>query len=166
MPVSPRIGWWWALWIIMGIANQLSFRRTMHAETVDALLAASWLDIGSDFISLPAALVTIFMVRELMPTRSSPMRLSAAPPHVSWKMACRGRQTTKDRAIGDRKTKREEENGRGFQSGPGPAPYANCCTSTPLACPWGVTFKLINRLPAGVESSRTTRRGHSASGTS
>ncbi len=63
VPVSPRIGWWWALWIIMGIANQLSFRASMHAETVDALLAASWLDIGSDFISLPAALVTIFMVR-------------------------------------------------------------------------------------------------------
>ena len=88
----------------MGIANQLSFRASMHAETVDALLAASWLDIGSDFISLPAALVTIFMVRGVDANQEhAAMRLSAAPPHVSWKMACRGRQTTEDRAIGDRK---------------------------------------------------------------
>ena len=45
-------------------------------------------------------------------------------------------------------------------------PYANCCTNTPLACPCGVTFKLMNRLPAGVELSRTTWIGHSASGVS
>ena len=44
--------------------------------------------------------------------------------------------------------------------------YSHCCTTTPLACPCGVTFKLMNRLPAGVELSRTTWIGHSASGVS
>ena len=46
------------------------------------------------------------------------------------------------------------------------SPQANCCTTTPLACPCGVTFKLMNRLPAGVAWSRTTWIGHSASGVS
>jgi len=61
--VSPLLGWWWALWIIMNVVNQIAFRLSMHAETLDLLLPGSWATVVGDLIGLPAALLAIMVVR-------------------------------------------------------------------------------------------------------
>jgi hypothetical protein len=63
--VSSLVGLWWALWIIMNFASQASLRFSMHADSIESLLAGSWVDCVASVISLPAALLAIMVVRRV-----------------------------------------------------------------------------------------------------
>jgi len=64
-PSLALIGWWWALFLIMGFAGQISFRLAANAKSIEELVAASWVDIGDCLITVLAALLAILVVRRV-----------------------------------------------------------------------------------------------------
>ena len=59
------VGWWWAFWIISNVAGQASGRASLKAETVNALLMATWVGIVGDALSVIAAVLAIFVVKKI-----------------------------------------------------------------------------------------------------
>jgi hypothetical protein len=59
------VGWWWAFWIIANIAGRVSSRVSGEAETVNAVLAATWVGIVSDALIVIAAVLAIFVVKRI-----------------------------------------------------------------------------------------------------
>jgi hypothetical protein len=59
------LGWWWALWIIANLLSNTSFRISLRASTIDALLTSNSMALMSDLLQVPLNLVFIMMVRRL-----------------------------------------------------------------------------------------------------
>lgn len=57
------IGIWWTVWIVDNMANQMVFRYTMNANTLESLVNASLLDIGVNMIGIFSALLAIKVVK-------------------------------------------------------------------------------------------------------
>lgn len=57
------VGWWWTLWIAGNIIGQFDFRYGMRAETIDELIISTLISIFTFFISVPAALMAIQVIR-------------------------------------------------------------------------------------------------------
>jgi hypothetical protein len=56
------VGWWWALFIIMKLADQAACHATFHPHTAGGYILADMVYILSDFFCLPAALLAILLV--------------------------------------------------------------------------------------------------------
>jgi hypothetical protein len=56
------VGWWWASFLLMNFAGQISMRASMDAKTLDGLIAFSGASVVGALISIPAALLAIFLV--------------------------------------------------------------------------------------------------------
>jgi hypothetical protein len=64
-PGSSLVGWWWALWIIMFLANQIARKLAKYAGSLGLILAGSWVCCAAHAISLPAALLAITVVHRV-----------------------------------------------------------------------------------------------------
>ena len=60
---TPLIGWWWALFLISGFVGNSAARMLLRGDTASELIVASWANIGSDGLEIPAAILAILLVR-------------------------------------------------------------------------------------------------------
>ena len=65
---------WWTLWILAGLIGQTVGRAALRADTVDGLLATSWLAFVADLLDLPLAIVVIALVSTLQVWQSEKRR--------------------------------------------------------------------------------------------
>ena len=63
LPVSPLLGWWWAFWLIGGIATNIATRIFFDAEDVTAFINSDLLNVAGSVILVPSALFAIMLVR-------------------------------------------------------------------------------------------------------
>jgi hypothetical protein len=59
---TATLGWWWAAWIIMGIADNISFRMSLKDETLIQLINGTQADMIANLIGIPAALLAIKVI--------------------------------------------------------------------------------------------------------
>jgi hypothetical protein len=64
-PGSAILRWWWGLWLASGLISQISFRVSIHAETIDDLKTSTWIAMGANLISIPLCLVALAMIRRI-----------------------------------------------------------------------------------------------------
>ena len=64
-PSTPLIGWWWALFLISAVVGNILLRWPVEEETASGLLNFTWVYIGSDFLNIIGAIVTIVLVRAI-----------------------------------------------------------------------------------------------------
>ena len=57
------LGIWWTLWIISNILGQISFRFSQNAETIEAMIIGTLIDLVVNLIGIPLALVTIKVIK-------------------------------------------------------------------------------------------------------
>jgi hypothetical protein len=69
---------WWTLWIISNFVGQAVFRSALRADTVDQLLASSWITFASDALDLPLGIVAIAVVAKLQTWQSEKHRRYAS----------------------------------------------------------------------------------------
>jgi hypothetical protein len=62
---SPLVGLWWASFLIMAVAGRLPARNPGSPQGIDAAIAASWMVLFTCVVSVPAALVAIWLVRSI-----------------------------------------------------------------------------------------------------
>lgn len=65
---------WWTLWIISNFIDQAAFRSAFRADTVDELIASSWITFVSDALDLPLGIVAIAVVAKLQTWQSEKRR--------------------------------------------------------------------------------------------
>jgi hypothetical protein len=61
-PLPAFLNWWWALWLLSSIADNISFRSALHGDTVMELQATATASLVSDILTIPAALLAIKVV--------------------------------------------------------------------------------------------------------
>ncbi|MCB0401323.1 MAG: DUF4328 domain-containing protein [Flavobacteriales bacterium] len=59
------IGFWWALFIITNYVGQFAFKSAVKSDTVDQMIASSQAYMISDFLDIPAAIVTLLMIKNI-----------------------------------------------------------------------------------------------------
>ena len=59
------LGAWWTAWLFAGFFGRLSWRLSLRAETVDAMIVASKVEMASTAFSVLAAVLLIRIVREV-----------------------------------------------------------------------------------------------------
>lgn len=67
IPKAPYalIGWWWALFLITNVIGNVAMRSIFDDETLEGLATSSQIYLFSDLADIPAALLTLFMIREI-----------------------------------------------------------------------------------------------------
>jgi hypothetical protein len=58
------LGLWWTLWIINNILEQVVFRYSEQAETIDELLNSSIISMLSAIIGIPLAIITVRVIKQ------------------------------------------------------------------------------------------------------
>jgi hypothetical protein len=70
--VPPLMRWWWAVWLIMGLVGQISFRLSMQAETLDQLRMVSLLNLVTtpvDLLGTGLFMIVIWRITRLQRAR-------------------------------------------------------------------------------------------------
>ncbi len=57
--------WWWALFLSDSAFGNASGRMMQKAEGIDKIITAEWVDFASSLYTIPAAIVTLLLVRRL-----------------------------------------------------------------------------------------------------
>jgi hypothetical protein len=76
----PLLRLWWALWLINSFLGNITFRVSMHAEEVAALLNANSLLIASDLVSIPLSLVFAHMLHRIEDMQARQSSSPGIPP--------------------------------------------------------------------------------------
>ncbi|MBX9627370.1 MAG: DUF4328 domain-containing protein [Gemmataceae bacterium] len=64
-PGSPRLGLWWALWVVSNLAGQVQFRLALRAKTQDELAAQARLSLGVGLLDIALCLSLMAVVAGL-----------------------------------------------------------------------------------------------------
>ncbi|MCK4816835.1 DUF4328 domain-containing protein [bacterium] len=64
-PTSPLIASWWVLFLVSAFLGNILFRVSLQAETLGELLTAGWLTFVLDVLDIPAAILAIFLIRNI-----------------------------------------------------------------------------------------------------
>ena len=81
--LAPFPSWlpiWWTFWLIAGATGQAQFRMSLRAETLDALLNASWMGLWSSLVDVPLGVLAWLVVTRLSPSASGEARESGVAP--------------------------------------------------------------------------------------
>jgi hypothetical protein len=78
----PLLRLWWALWLVNGFLGNITFRVSMRAEEVEALLNANSLLIASDLVSIPLSLVFARMLHRIGEMQARQSSLAGLPPEL------------------------------------------------------------------------------------
>jgi hypothetical protein len=62
VPGSSLVGWWWGLFILMGVLGRASASASKFAKDPASLLRSSYVTLSSDVVSILAAAVTVALV--------------------------------------------------------------------------------------------------------
>jgi len=79
-PLTPLLGWWWALFVFSTIAGQLSFRLSMRAgdnSTAEFMQSLALVDAASAAIDLVGAWLAIRVIAEIERRQTERSRLLA-----------------------------------------------------------------------------------------
>ena len=60
--VSPLVGWWWGLLLVHTAGARLTARMFLRLRTVESLIGASWVSIGTSVLSIAASLLAVYLV--------------------------------------------------------------------------------------------------------
>jgi len=58
------VGWWWAIWLITNIINNVSSRFRARASTIDQLVSSTIFDIVDSGLEIVSILITIYMIHQ------------------------------------------------------------------------------------------------------
>jgi hypothetical protein len=58
------IGWWWALWIISALVGNITFRLVFRADTLNAMLSSTSMNMILAVIEIILAIITVKMIRD------------------------------------------------------------------------------------------------------
>lgn len=87
---SGLLGVWWTLWIVNSLLSNASFRMSARPGGIDGALAANVVNITSDLLAIPLAVVFIVMVKRLTAMQEyaheNPIDPATAPaiPGANW----------------------------------------------------------------------------------
>jgi hypothetical protein len=80
-PRSLRVVVWWMLWLVTGIAGNVSTRMMLRAEELDEIVDASWWTLCSDASGPPAAIAALLVVARITSRiERARTRLDREPP--------------------------------------------------------------------------------------
>lgn len=65
LPISPQVKWWWALFLTRVASNGISNRMAANIDSFNEVLRASWFSFATLIVGIPAALITIILVRNI-----------------------------------------------------------------------------------------------------
>jgi hypothetical protein len=85
---SMLVGFWWALFIIMGFAGRVAAQSWGETPSLDSLIATTWASVVSSVITLPAGLLAILLVRAVDQNQQARHELiqqaTVAEPAATW----------------------------------------------------------------------------------
>ncbi|MBP6072549.1 MAG: DUF4328 domain-containing protein [Flavobacterium sp.] len=58
------LGWWWFLWVVNGVIGQMSFRLSMHAETLNELIKSTTIEMIGNVLGIPLAILTVKVIKD------------------------------------------------------------------------------------------------------
>lgn len=86
---SPILPLWWTLWIGSGFLGQLSFRLSLRADDLPALLASSRITLISDFVDLCLAIVALMLVRAIQRRQETRREAVGQTAQAGWEFKTR-----------------------------------------------------------------------------
>ncbi|MEO8628335.1 MAG: DUF4328 domain-containing protein [Betaproteobacteria bacterium] len=75
--VPSLLGWWWFLWIVSNILGNASFRMSLAAKAISAMLAANIVTLIADIVETPLCVIVLLLV-----SRIYKMQMAEAAPRV------------------------------------------------------------------------------------
>lgn len=60
--IPSLLGWWWLFWVASNLVANASFRMSLRAKEMDALLAANVVTLVSDVLEIPLCLIVLALV--------------------------------------------------------------------------------------------------------
>ena len=69
VPIIMRL--WWAFYLAMSAAGNVSFRLSLGADTAEQFIFARWFEIASLLIDLPTTILLIMLIRQLTAIQQS-----------------------------------------------------------------------------------------------
>lgn len=64
------LGWWWAAFIVHGLADRFSTRLMMRAETTSEIIDATWVDLFTSLFDAVAAVLTLLVIQKVADVES------------------------------------------------------------------------------------------------
>ncbi|MEN9928953.1 MAG: hypothetical protein RLZZ231_874 [Bacteroidota bacterium] len=58
------LGWWWFLWVVNGVIGQMSFRLSMHAESIEELITSTTIEMIGNVLGIPLAILTVKVIKD------------------------------------------------------------------------------------------------------
>ncbi len=65
LPISPLVKWWWVLFWVRVASSRISNSMLESVGAFNDLLSGFWVLFASDLVDVAAALVTIFLIRDI-----------------------------------------------------------------------------------------------------
>ena len=62
-PVSPLLGWWWALWLVGGIATSIATQLLSNPDDVTTFISLDQLRVGGSVMTVLSAMFAMVLVR-------------------------------------------------------------------------------------------------------
>ncbi len=62
---SPLLGWWWGLFLLMGVLGNASGRLMLMAKELEQVRVACWVTVASDLADIPAAVLALLLIRRI-----------------------------------------------------------------------------------------------------
>ncbi|MBN1589021.1 MAG: DUF4328 domain-containing protein [Pirellulales bacterium] len=72
---SAVVGWWWALFLVMGWLGNIGSRIQTIENSTEMFIVGAWILIASNLITVPAALLAIHLVRRTTSNQEECFRL-------------------------------------------------------------------------------------------
>lgn len=76
------LGWWWALWIIMGIISNISFRVSLKAEDPETIMNLHLIDGLMFFPSVWLAVITVKVIKDYSSAEDQLIQLKEEIPSI------------------------------------------------------------------------------------
>jgi hypothetical protein len=64
------LGWWWAAFIVHGLADRHSTRLMIRAETTAEIIDATWVDLFTSLFDVVAAVLTLLVIQKVADVES------------------------------------------------------------------------------------------------
>ena len=59
------LGFWWALFLMTNYIEQFAFKSILKDDTIDQMITSTQANMVSDFVDIPAAIVTLMMIKKI-----------------------------------------------------------------------------------------------------
>lgn len=59
------LGFWWALFLITNYIDQFAFKSILKSDTIEQMITSTQAYMVSDFMDIPAAIVTLLMIKHI-----------------------------------------------------------------------------------------------------